>query len=227
LRYNTEWWDPIQNRHYSTMLGDHRFYQGYVPESSLFALLFGLTEDGLKTDAALDSLEKNRPEFDQELSYYPEILFRYGRNDSAYRYLLELTDPNFRGRGMPEIVFAVIGATATELAGISPDARQQMVETLSRLPKTVEWVKLLRVPVLQNKVTVLHKGLAETTFTNQAGPPVRWKASFALPSNNTRTRLLLDGKPVRSNIEQGINRQPVISVIVPVGSGQTRTVSAN
>src|SRR5438270_13178929 len=82
FRFNTEWWNPIQNRHYSEMLADHRFYEGYVAESNLFALLFGLTEDGLKTEAALDSLEKNRPEFDQNLSYYPEILLRYGRNDS-------------------------------------------------------------------------------------------------------------------------------------------------
>lgn len=226
LRYNTEWWNPIQNRHYSTMLADHRFYQGYFAESNLFALLFGLTEEGLKTDAALDSLEKNRPTFDQNLSYYPEILFRYGRNDSAYRYLMELTDPNFRSRGMPEIVFAVVGATATGLAGISPDARQHTVETLSRLPKEVQWVKLVRVPVLENEVTVRHRGVAETTFTNQAGPPIQWKASFPLQPTDTQAQLLLDGKPVRANIELGVNRQRVMSALVPVGSGQTRTVKA-
>ncbi len=226
LRYNTEWWNPIQNRHYSTMLGNHRFYQGYVAESNLFSLLFGLTEDGLKTDAALDSLEKNRPTFDQKLSYYPEILFRYGRNDSAYRYLLELTDPNFRGRGMPEIVFAVVGAAATGLAGISPDARQHTVETLSRLPKTVEWVKLVRVPVLENEVTVQHRGVTETTFTNQAGPPIQWKASFPLQPADAQPQLLLDGKPVPANVEQGVNRQSIVSVLVPVGPGQTRTVKA-
>lgn len=227
LRFNTEWWDPIQNRHHSEMLADHRFYQGYVAESNLYALLFGLTEDGLKTDAALDSLEKNRPEFDQNLSYYPEILFRYGRNDSAYRYLLELTDPNFRGRGMPEIVFAVIGATATGLAGISPDARQYTVETLPRLPKAVEWVKLVRVPVLENEVTIRHQGVAQTTFTNQAGPPIQWKASFRLLSNDRQAHLLLDGKPVGANIELGANRQSVISALVRVGPGQTRTVKLN
>jgi hypothetical protein len=226
FRFNTEWWNPIQNRHYSEMLADHRFYEGYVAESNLFALLFGLTEDGLKTEAALDSLEKNRPEFDQNLSYYPEILFRYGRNDSAYRYLLELTDPNFRGRGMPEAAFAVIGDTAAGLAGISPDARQHTVETLSRLPKVVEWVKLVRVPVLENEVTVRHRGVAETTFTNQAGPPIQWKASFSVVSKHTQAQLSLDGKAVPANTQLGVNRQSVISVLVPVGPGQTRTVKA-
>jgi hypothetical protein len=192
----------------------------------LRSCLFGLTEDGLKTEAALDSLEKNRPEFDQNLSYYPEILFRYGRNDSAYRYLLELTDPNFRGRGMPEAAFAVIGDTAAGLAGISPDARQHTVETLSRLPKVVEWVKLVRVPVLENEVTVRHRGVAETTFTNQAGPPIQWKASFSVVSKHTQAQLSLDGKAVPANTQLGVNRQNVISVLVPVGPGQTRTVKA-
>lgn len=225
LRYNTEWWNPIQNRYYSTMLADHRFFQGYIAESNLFALLFGLTEEGLKTDAALDSLEKNRPDFQQKLSYYPEILFHYGRNESAYRYLLELTDPNFRGRGMPEVVFAAVGATANGLMGISPDARYRIVETLPRLPKAVEWVRLARVPVLQNEIAVRHRGISETTFTNQAGPPMQWKARFQLPSDNGHPRLLLDGKAVPGNIEPGINRQTTIFVLVPVGAGQTRTVT--
>jgi len=224
LHYNTAWWNPIQNRHYSTMLADRSFYRGYVAEANLFALLFGLTEDGLKTDAALDVLEKNRPELDQKLSYYPEILFQYGRNQSAYRYVLELTDPNFHGRGMPEVVFAVIGATATGLVGIAPDARHNTVQTLPRLPKTDAWVKLNRVPVLQNEIAVRHQGIAETTFTNQAGPPVQWKASFPLPPGYAEPVLLVDGKPIRGTVEDGQNRQRVVSVIVPVERGQTRTV---
>lgn len=66
-------------------------------------MLFGLTEPGIRTSAALDLLEKNRPEFLQVLSYFPEILFQYGRNDSAYQLLLELADPNVPIRGLPEV----------------------------------------------------------------------------------------------------------------------------
>ncbi|HZQ56219.1 MAG TPA: hypothetical protein VFB14_28775 [Bryobacteraceae bacterium] len=226
VRYNTEWWNPIQNRHYSTMLANHRFFEGYVAEPNLFALLFGLTEEGLKTESALDSMEKNRPEFHQKLSYYPEILFHYGRNESGYRYLLELTDPNFPGRGMPEVVFAAVGATATGLMGISPDARLNIVGTLPGLPNAVEWVKLARVPVLQNEIAVWHRGLTETAFTNQAGPPLVWKASFPFPPSASHPHyLVLDGKPVQGRIEEHINRQSIISVSVPVNAGQTRTVT--
>ena len=147
LRYNTEWWDPIQNRHYSLMLPNRKFYDGYIAEANVFALLFALTEEGIKTEAALDSLERNRPPFDQKLSDFPEILFQYGRNESAYQHLLELTNPNFRSRGMPEVVFAVVGATATGLLGISPDAPKSRLRTIPALPKAVDWVKLTHVPV--------------------------------------------------------------------------------
>lgn len=225
LRYNSEWWNALSNRHYSTLLADHQFFQGYITDPNLYTLLFGLAEDGLKTDAALDSLERNRPDMDQSLSYFPEILFQYGRNDSGYRYLLELADPNFRGRGMPEVVFAVVGATVTGLAGISPDARSQTVQTLSRLPKTVAWINVAHLPVLQNRIAVRHRGLSETTLTNQAGPPLTWKASFSLPSRNAASQLLLDGHPVRANIDHIANTQFILSALVPVAPGQTRTLT--
>jgi hypothetical protein len=223
LRFNTEWWNSIQNRHYSLLLPNRTFYPGYVAETNVFALLFGFTEDGLKTEAALDSLEKNRPEFPQKLSYYPEILFQYGRNEPAYQYLLELTDPNFGGRGMPEIVFAVVGATAAGMAGISPDARYNTLETLPRLPKAVDWLRLSHVPVLKNEVNVWHRGVFETTLTNQAGPPIQWKASFRISSPDLVPHVSVDGVPVEATVEQRINHQLVASILIPVKPGQTRT----
>jgi hypothetical protein len=223
IRYNTEWWNPIQNRHYSLMLEDRSFYPGYIAEANVFALLSGLTEDGVKTEAALDSLEKNRPRFDQKLSYLPEILFEYGRNQLAYQQLLELTDPNFRSRGMPEIVFAVVGATATGLLGVSPDALNHQLETLPRLPESVSWAKLERLPVLQNEISVAHQGLRETTVTNQAGPAFQWKASFPIASSDRNPQVLVDGVARSATIEHRPGSQQVASVVVPLKPAETRT----
>jgi hypothetical protein len=223
VRYNTEWWDPIQNRHYSVILADRSFYRGYIAEANIFALLFGLTDEGLKTEAALDSLERNRPPLDQNLSYFPEVLFQYGRNDSAYQDLLELTDPNFRSRGMPEVVFAVVGATATGLLGISPDAPHATLKTLPALPKAVEWVKLAHVPVLHNEVTVEHRGVAETTVTNERGPAFEWEAAFPAGALDPSPRILVDDAPVAAQVRQGMNHQTFVSVLVKVKPGQART----
>ena len=45
----------------------------------------------------------------------------------------------------------------------------QTLGTLPRLPNEVQWVKLAHVPVLRNEITVQHRGVTESTMTNEAG----------------------------------------------------------
>jgi hypothetical protein len=220
--YNTQWWNPAQNRHYSLLLPDRTYYQGDVSDANVYALLFGITEDGVKTESALDSVEKRRPAFDQTLSYLPEILFRYGRNESAYSRLLELGNPKFRGRDMPEVVFALVGAVAGGLMGISPDAPDGIIQTLPRLPAETEWVQLARVPVLRNLISIRHNGNTESAITNQAGPAFQWKASFAVASPGKVPCILIDGAVVHVAVEQLGNHHAVVSALVTVKPGQTR-----
>jgi hypothetical protein len=205
------------------LLPDHSYLSRYVPDAGVYALLFGIPEDGVKTAAALDELERNRPEFDQTLSYYPEVLFQYGRQEAAYRYLLELTDPDFPGRGMPEVVFAYVGAIATGLSGLSPDAPHHALETLPRLPPQVQWTKLTHLPVLQNTVSIQHRGVTETLVTNEAGPDFTWTAAFDGTPIDRAPQILIDGSPVAATSVQRANHQTVVYVSVPVKSGQTRT----
>jgi hypothetical protein len=222
-RYNTEWWNPAQSQYYPAMLPDRTYYGGYIDAIHAKALWFGITEEGLKTEAALDLLEKNRPHLPQVLSYFPDILFHFGRNDSAYRFLLEILDPEFAGRGMPEVVFVAVGAAATGLMGISPDAPRKMLETQSRLPKGLEWVKVSRLPILQNEVSIYHHGTAETTITNQAGPVFEWQTSFPAPTSSLKPRIVVDGRPVEATTVRQTNHQTLVSVRVPVKPGQTKT----
>jgi hypothetical protein len=219
IRYNTEWWNAVRNRYHSALLPDRTYYPGYIADSNAFALLFEITEEGLKTEAALDCLEKIPPVFDQTRSYFPEILFRYGRNDAAYRFLLELADPGFRSRGMPEISFAVVGAAVTGLMGVQPDAPRGTLATLPRLPHEVQWVRLARLPVLQNEVAVEHRRLAQTSVTNMAGPRFYWKAAFPASAPG---KILVDGIRVPVSREHQVNGQAAVSAIIAVQPGQTR-----
>lgn len=221
VRYNTDWWNAAQSRHYMALLPDHQYYDGYIDAIHVKALWFDITEPGLKTEAALDLLEKNRSHIPQVLSYFPDILFQYGRNAAAYEYLLQLLDPDFQGRGMPEVVFVAIGAAATGLMGITADAPAESLETLSRLPKQVDWVEAARVPALQNEISVRHRGTSETMITNQAGPAFEWKAVF--PAGGTNDRVFVDGSPLPAAAGQLAGGQLVISVRVPMRPGQTRT----
>ena len=55
-------------------------------------------------------------------SYLPEIFYRYGADEAAYAEILALSDPAKKRREYPEVPFAVIGAIATGLMGVRPDA---------------------------------------------------------------------------------------------------------
>ncbi|MGO9257930.1 MAG: hypothetical protein ACLQU1_16695 [Bryobacteraceae bacterium] len=222
-RFNTEWWDPAQNRFRSGMLPDRSWSDDYAAPCNVYPLKFGIPEDGPKAEAALDFMERNRPPFDSTYSYYPEVLYHYGRNDSAYGRLLEISDPGFSGYPMTETAFAAIGSIGAGLMGISPDAPRSTVETMPRLPKALEWVRMENVPVAANRIAVEHRGNSETRFTNQAGTWLTWKVAFPIPPSGTSAGILIDGTTApKLTFEHRTNRQPVICAAAPVKEGQTR-----
>jgi hypothetical protein len=221
--FNTGWWDPAQDQFRSGILADRSWSTDYAAPCNVYPLKFEILEDGAKTEAALDLMERSRPPYDSTYSYYPEVLYRYGRNDSAYRYLLEISDPTFSGYQMTETAFAAAGSIGAGLMGIDPDAPQATVETRPRLPKAVEWVRMANVPVAANQIAVEHRGNAETRFTNQAGEALTWKIAFAVPPTANSAGILIDGVAApKLTFEHRLNHQPVICATAPVKSGQTR-----
>jgi hypothetical protein len=153
VRFNPQWWDASSNHYRSAMMPDHTYGKAYLDEASVFGLLFELMRTG-PGGRPIGPSGRNRAPADQAPSYFPEVLFNYGTNESAHRYLLEVTDPEFRSWGIPEAVFSVVGAIATGLMGISPDAALNRLETLPRLPKGLGTVALTQMPVLGREVTV-------------------------------------------------------------------------
>ena len=223
LRYNTDWWNAEWNRHYSALMPDGGYLNGYIDDANTFALLFRLPEDGAKTNAALDALEAHRPAYDQTYSYFPEILFRHGRKESAMQRWRELAmrDPSLPK--IPEISFALIGDIATGLMGLAPDAPASALETLPRVPRDVDWVRLSNVPVLRNEVTVLHRASAEAALTNESGPPIQWKPAFAADPIRSKSRIEVDGKTIDATWQRRPEGAILAGSAVSLKPGQTRT----
>jgi hypothetical protein len=188
----------------------------------VYSLLFGIPEDGPKTESALNTLESDRPQFPGAYSYTPEVLYRYDRNDRAYSLLLEIAGPNFFGKDAGEVAFAVVGAVATGLMGLAPDASKSTIETLPRLSASLKWAKLVRVPVMRNEITIEHRGTHESSLTNSAGPALKWKVSFPAVESGQSAHIAVDGVATPALLERRANRQPVVSTVVPVGPGQSR-----
>ena len=222
-RINREWWNPQQNRFYSGKLADQSWDPEFVAECNMYALWFGLPEDGPKGAAALDELVRTPPVEPRARSYCPEVLYAFGRNEQAYQALLEVGNPEFFGHEVAsEPSFAVIGAVATGLMGIAPNVPKTVLETRPRLSAGLSWAKLSHVPVGPNVVSVEHRGSRETAFTNQSGPPLEWKATFDAHAN---ARLTVDGASVAPLVGEDAHGQPIASTLVSVNPGQTRTAN--
>ena len=131
-RFNSEWWNADENRFYSGILPDGSFSTKYVDQSNVYALWFGLPGDGPKIEASLDQMERNRPQYDSTYSYFPEVFARYGRNDRAYKGVLEIADPGSSNYARGDTAFAALGAIAAGLMGVDPDVPNGVIETLPR-----------------------------------------------------------------------------------------------
>jgi hypothetical protein len=215
--FNDKWWDERNQNFYRAMNQDRAFVSRR--SGSISELWFGISEPGVKTERALDGLQADNIEV---RSYFPEIAYRYGRNEFAYAALTALTDPALKRREYPEVSFAVIGAIAEGLMGIRPDCASRVVETLPHLTPRTEWAALRNVPVFENEITVRHVGLAESTFTNSRGPDIQWKASFP----GTRAALLVDGRKQNATSSRTPEGLSEAYVLLRVNRGQSRTVRA-
>jgi hypothetical protein len=213
--YNTTWWDAKTQTFYRAMRQDRTFLShrnGAIPE-----IWFGITEPGIKTARSLDGLEADNVEV---RSYLPEIAYRNGRDDFAYRALLALMDPALKRREYPEVSFSAVGAVAQGLMGIRPGAADHSIETFPHLTRETKWVTLRNVPVFHNELTVRHEGLRETSLTNVKGPALVWIARFPVSA----PALNVDGRTTPARLTKTSQGAPVSSVTVRVEPGQTSTV---
>ncbi len=124
--------------------------------------------------------------------------------------------------------FSVIGAIANGLVGISVDPvtpgredrlleyfANQAVTTLPALTAQTAWAELRHVPVRANDITVRHEGQATTTFTNNSGPAIVWRAAFP----GRFATLLVDGKPTKAAAEARPEGREISFVRVVVAPG--------
>jgi hypothetical protein len=180
-----------------------------------------LPEDGERLQGQLRGVSEDsaNPKLNVEaLSYFPQILYRWGLNEPAYRSLIRLVSPALPRREYPEVSFAAIGAFAAGMMGIEPDASSYTVVTQSHLTTATAWATLSHVPIFDGEISVRHSGLTETRLTNDGSQLIHWEARFTGKS----ARLWVNGRQARARTKSGVNY-----ALVDVRPGQTVTVGRN
>jgi len=216
--FDENWWDKTWEVFHTAQLADGSM--GFQLSSSSFPLWFGIIPPGFKLDHELELVTHLPASGVEEMSYIPEIAYRYGRDHRAYAVLLALIDPRLKRREYPEVSFSVIRTIAVGLMGIKPDASQGVVMTRPHLTDESAWVRIKDVPVLQNEISIFHAGLTSSTFVNQRGGPIKWKAAFP----GKLTTLIVDGQALASSVEEDPAGHPESYVVVEVGPSQQKSV---
>jgi len=233
--YNNKWWDASRNCYFAALSEDGQFHADLKASAGgtdiQFPLYFGLTDSGAKTEASLDQLEK-RLRLDSATlggivggvegrTYLPDIFYKYGRSASGYAVLVALMNPALKRREYPEVSYSVIGNLGAGLMGIHPSFRPGEIETYPQLTAETDWAALQHVPVGHNVISVKHTHAGTTTFSNESGPEIVWRAS--LPGNSKT--LVVDGSGVAA--ESATRAGGIVESFqaLRVRPGETRVVS--
>jgi hypothetical protein len=230
---NTTWWDDKQRLYYARLSNEYQL-EGH---EALAVLYRSASDSGPKSKYALAGLTeqiRRAPSAAVESeSHKPEVLYRYGAPDIAYSQVIDLTRDDRSRREYPEVSYSVIGALVTGLMGIDVDAESyalsnqgdfvdRVIRTMPGLG-TIAWAEIHNVPVRANEVTVRHEGVTKTSFTNQKGPSLMWRAAFP----GSFLSLDVNGKPMPAHTEKTPVGDQVSFVDVPVAPGTTARVEAH
>jgi hypothetical protein len=233
--YNRKWWDASRNCYYAAVGEDGKFHKDLKASVGHLdielPLYFGLTDRGIKTQAALDALERLLPLDENAIhgmiggvegrAYLPDIFYQYGRSRSGYKSLVVMMSPFLKRREYPEVSYTSIGNLGTGLMGIRPSLSPGMVETFPQLTEDTNWASMSHVPVGSNVIFVKHTQNRETALSNEQGPALSWRVSFPGDVKS----LVIDGKEtlVEKAIRQGGAAESYI--VLQVEPGETRVAS--
>ena len=219
--YDAEWWSRDRGRYADFLFVGARLAFEDAFWSGVFPLYFGLIAEGPRRDATLRRVLDGKPEGIEVESYLPEIFYRYGQEEAAYAEIIALADPAKKRREYPEVPFALIGAVATGLIGIKPDARTLTVESRSGLIGATAWAELRGLPVFDGVVDVRHDGRRRTRFTLRSGGDIIWKAVI----EGVWDELEVDGVAQRASHGADEAGRPISWITVKLTAGRTAVVA--
>jgi hypothetical protein len=220
-RYEAEWWNASRGQYADFALtgGSPAFEDQFW--SGVFPLYFGMIPAGPRREATLRRIRGRAPEGIEVESYLPEIYYRYGAEEAAYAEILALTDPAKMRREYPEVPFAVIGAVATGLMGVRPDAASGLIETRSNLTAATPWVELKGLPVFDGLVDVRHDGRLRTTLQVRSGRAFVWQAVF----EGVWDEIEVDGVARAADRAEDAAGRPVSRLKIEMSPGKRVTVA--
>ncbi len=202
------------------------FRSDWGRENSFFMPMTLITDNASRTDNYLEFIKNSVDDMEtsgdplniEAKTYLPETFYKHGKNEYGWKYLKQIMDSRHY---YPEVSFVSIGSTISGLMGVTPDAPNNTVKTLPRLPAAtkIPWVEVDHIKVGGNDLKIRHDGNTQTTLTNNAGGTITWKACF----DGSVSQLYKNGTPENAT-QEVLNGKTISYVNVSVPAGGTVVV---
>lgn len=193
--FNQDWGvKGIQNGYIRGYGSDGKSYSDFAKEPSWFMPMKQITEVGERTNTFLEFIDQmvetseGAPSNIEAYTYLPDTFFPFSYNEQAWKWmkyiingLQDIHEVSSQGTNgdYPEVSYTLISQTVEGLMGISPNAPEHKVTTLSRLPKDISWLELDHVALGSNDLYMKHEGVVKSTMRNNAGSgPIIWEVQF-------------------------------------------------
>ena len=241
--FNEEWGNKEgdEEGHYAHSYGktdnafDGRVWNDFSKETTWFIAYKELAEGNERTDAFLDFIAEcvgdgigdtaYSPHNIEAYTYLPDAFFNYNEADTAWKYMQyilsvrdlphEIAVQGTNG-SYPEISFTVVSHTITGMMGVEPNAPENAVSTVSRLPQDVGYVKASGIKMGTHELDITHDGLTNSTVTNNSEDDLTWTAQFYGEYDYIQV-----GNQVFEAEKSEINGDVISYVVVTVKAGET------
>ncbi|WP_394201033.1 NPCBM/NEW2 domain-containing protein [Shewanella waksmanii] len=240
--FRQRWYDDSKQTYARAFDGYGNAIFGWGHENSFFMPMKELLQPGTKADAYLQFIHDNSENLNEEAkTYLAEAFFNYGQNDRGWYWMqtgLERFYSNRTDEQMiktyPEIAFTNVSNLITHMMGYQPKVHLGRIDTLSRLPESMEFVQVEQLPygqqamdindytrTIDNHISLKHQGEHSSTLSiSNSNQPLLWRAQF----NGAHPTLYIDGQAVPANTHT-INGVEISYVELTVFSGQPYTVA--
>jgi hypothetical protein len=201
-------------------------------ENSWFILMKGISSPSERTDqyiAFVDSSASSRrgkPSNIEARSYLPETFFNNNRIDLGWKWMEDIIsniDIKFpvsltTGDGnYPEISFVLVSNVIEGLMGTEPNAPEQKLATISRLPAAISDLSVKNLQVGNNFFALKHVGNNRSILTCQSGKKsFTWEVRFY--GEHPFIRMNGKSKPA---LHKEINGTKISYLSIKIKAGQT------
>ncbi len=180
---NDFWWDSEKQEYRSIQYADKTFDYFMVGSNGAYihyVYYFNAIEDQSKIDGIIKKYKDNFSKLIVELkSYLPIMFYENGDTAIANEMIIDLCSPENKRRDYPENSFTVIEHLTRGLMGVNVNAVMNSFSTISRLENDSVWAEMKGVSILENKISISHKGHSESIATNLLGETIKWSAKIS------------------------------------------------